>query len=146
MEPHCGEALCRLFPPDDNIDLRTIAMKAKRAHRQKEREHFYEMHGGQTSSTGGGSGSGGGGSGGGGSSTMGSSNSSGGGAMSGGGGHTAAPSDASSSRLGPVLSLGLSHCSFVAGLLWFVKEKCVGELMHSSSLSQPDGTDIIPAG
>ncbi|ELT88031.1 hypothetical protein CAPTEDRAFT_225537 [Capitella teleta] len=41
VEPQCGEALCRLFPPDTNVDLRTIALKAKKAHRQKEREHFY---------------------------------------------------------------------------------------------------------
>ena len=33
IEPRCGEALCRLFTPDDNVDLRAIALKAKRARR-----------------------------------------------------------------------------------------------------------------
>ncbi len=31
IEPRCGEALCRLFPPDENIDLKAIAIKARRA-------------------------------------------------------------------------------------------------------------------
>jgi len=30
IEPRCGEALCRLFPPDENIDLRAIVSKAKK--------------------------------------------------------------------------------------------------------------------
>ena len=33
IEAMCGEALCRLFPPDENIDLRAIALKARRARR-----------------------------------------------------------------------------------------------------------------
>ncbi len=38
VEPRCGEALCRLFVPDDNVDLRAIAMKAKRARREAHAE------------------------------------------------------------------------------------------------------------
>ena len=38
MEPRCGETLCRLFPPDDNVDLRAIALKAKRARREAHAE------------------------------------------------------------------------------------------------------------
>lgn len=30
-----GEALCRLFPPDENIDIRAIAQKAKHSCREK---------------------------------------------------------------------------------------------------------------
>ena len=41
IEPHVGEALCRLFLPDDSVDLRAIAVKAKRAiKRYIERERF----------------------------------------------------------------------------------------------------------
>lgn len=41
VEPHVGEALCRLFPPDDVVDLRAIALKAKRSiKRYIERERF----------------------------------------------------------------------------------------------------------
>ena len=35
MEPRVGEALCRLFPPDENIDIRAIAQKAKHSCREK---------------------------------------------------------------------------------------------------------------
>ena len=36
-----GEALCRLFTPDESVDLRAIAVKAKRAiKRYIERERF----------------------------------------------------------------------------------------------------------
>ena len=35
MEPRVGEALCRLFPPDENIDIRAIALKAKRACKER---------------------------------------------------------------------------------------------------------------
>ena len=36
-----GEALCRLFTPDDSVDLRAIAVKAKRSiKRYIERERF----------------------------------------------------------------------------------------------------------
>ena len=38
VEPRCGETLCRLFPPDDNVDLRAIALKAKRARREAHAE------------------------------------------------------------------------------------------------------------
>jgi len=43
IEPRCAEALCRLFEPDENIELRSIALKAKRARRsaQLERERYY---------------------------------------------------------------------------------------------------------
>jgi len=34
IEPRCGESLCRLFPPDDAIDLKAIALKAKRDRRR----------------------------------------------------------------------------------------------------------------
>lgn len=41
IEPHVGEALCRMFLPDDNVDLRAIAVKAKRSiKRYIERERF----------------------------------------------------------------------------------------------------------
>ena len=36
MEPTVGEALCRLFPPDENIDLRRIAQIARQSLRRKE--------------------------------------------------------------------------------------------------------------
>ena len=39
VEPNCGEALCRLFPPDDNIDIRSIALKAKKNYRKMEGHH-----------------------------------------------------------------------------------------------------------
>ena len=40
MEPYCGEAICRLFPPDENVDLTAVARKAKRALRDH-RERMY---------------------------------------------------------------------------------------------------------
>ena len=43
IEPRCGEALCRLFPPDDNIDLKAIALKAKRSRRQVAEEQKREF-------------------------------------------------------------------------------------------------------
>jgi hypothetical protein len=36
VEPTVGEALCRLFPPDENIDLRRIAQIARQSLRRKE--------------------------------------------------------------------------------------------------------------
>lgn len=30
IEPRCGEALCKLFPTDDNVDLNDIVREAKR--------------------------------------------------------------------------------------------------------------------
>ena len=31
IEPRCGEALCKLFPMDDNIDLNDIVREARRS-------------------------------------------------------------------------------------------------------------------
>lgn len=33
MEPRCGEALCKMFPPDENVDLSSIARKARKSAR-----------------------------------------------------------------------------------------------------------------
>ena len=41
MEAQCAETLCRMFPLDENIDLKAIAIKARRARRLLERERFY---------------------------------------------------------------------------------------------------------
>jgi hypothetical protein len=38
IEPNVGEALCRLFTTDDNIDLRAIAIKARHRMKRMERE------------------------------------------------------------------------------------------------------------
>ena len=38
IEPNVGEALCRLFTIDDNIDLRAIAIKARHRMKRMERE------------------------------------------------------------------------------------------------------------
>ena len=38
IEPRCGEALCRLFESDENIDLKAIALKAKHARRRAQIE------------------------------------------------------------------------------------------------------------
>lgn len=32
IEPRCGEALAKLFPPDDNVDLSSIVRKARKTH------------------------------------------------------------------------------------------------------------------
>ena len=41
VEAQCAETLCRMFPLDENIDLKAIAIKARRARRLLERERFY---------------------------------------------------------------------------------------------------------
>ena len=41
VEPVCAEALCRMFPLDEHIDLKAIAIKARRARRLLERERCY---------------------------------------------------------------------------------------------------------
>ena len=41
VEPVCAEALCRMFPLDEHIDLKAIAIKARRARRLLERERYY---------------------------------------------------------------------------------------------------------
>ena len=33
IEPRCGEALCKLFPSDDNVDLNEIVREARRSKR-----------------------------------------------------------------------------------------------------------------
>ncbi|XP_061175398.1 YTH domain-containing protein 1-like [Saccostrea echinata] len=33
VEPRCGEALCKMFPPDENVDLSSIARKARKSSR-----------------------------------------------------------------------------------------------------------------
>ncbi|XP_048758647.2 YTH domain-containing protein 1-like isoform X2 [Ostrea edulis] len=33
VEPRCGEALCKMFPPDENVDLSSIARKARKSAR-----------------------------------------------------------------------------------------------------------------
>lgn len=35
MEPRCGEALCKMFPPDENVDLSSIARKARKSARSE---------------------------------------------------------------------------------------------------------------
>ena len=32
IEPRCGEMLCKLFPADDNVDVSSIARKARKRH------------------------------------------------------------------------------------------------------------------
>ena len=62
VEPRCGEALCRLFPADDNIDITPIARKAKRALRMGMRDHHHHHpYAGADRHYGGGGGGGGGG-------------------------------------------------------------------------------------
>ncbi|XP_022319940.2 YTH domain-containing protein 1-like isoform X1 [Crassostrea virginica] len=35
VEPRCGEALCKMFPPDENVDLSSIARKARKSARSE---------------------------------------------------------------------------------------------------------------
>jgi len=35
IEPRCGEALCKLFPSDDNVDLNDIVREAKRSNARR---------------------------------------------------------------------------------------------------------------
>ncbi|CAD5116319.1 DgyrCDS5223 [Dimorphilus gyrociliatus] len=47
IEPVCGEALCRLFPPDENIDLREIAHRAKSDRNDLAEENMKRRENGQ---------------------------------------------------------------------------------------------------